>query len=96
MQFYYEESFREYQNIISGINDGIYTDEYCVNYLAYDDYKYDYSHRDIDKMVSEVLRELKIYLKCNHSGEYAVWHDWCIHVASKEFAELHGVNKYIV
>lgn len=54
------------------------------NFISYSDLEDDFSHNEIDKAQLMFMKKARNYLSLNHSGKYAMWCDWCVHITTIE------------
>ena len=74
----------EVEILIEMIKNGTFDTSKCNNFILCSDLEGDYSHNDIEVMQSMFIKKAKEHLTENHPKEYAIWCDWCVHVATVE------------
>lgn len=81
--FFDEEYINEQ---IEDLKDMIVNDTFekksCNNFMLEDDLEDEYSHNDIDEAQAMFMEKARKYLSDNYPGKYAMWRDWCVHIAT--------------
>lgn len=81
---YIDEKVDELKDMIR--NDTFEKDK-CNNFISYDDLEDEFSHNEIGEAQQMFMEKAKEYLSKNYSGKYAIWCDWCVHLAT---VDLYG------
>ena len=53
----------------------------CNNFISYDELEDEYSHNEIGYAQEMFIQKAREYLS-RHPKQYAIWCDWCVHVAT--------------
>ena len=72
------------EELKSSIENGTFSEDKCNNYISYNDLEDCFSHNEIDEAQEMFMNEVRQYLSKNHSGKYAMWCDWCVHITTVE------------
>lgn len=54
----------------------------CNNFISDSDLEDEFSHNEIGEAQEMFKKEARKYLSENHSGKYAMWSDWSVHIAT--------------
>lgn len=73
-------------------------DTHCSNnFLDTSDFEDDYGHNEIGYGMMEFEKLVKKYLHENHSGEYGMHSDYCVHIYTVDFLKEKELDeRYIV
>lgn len=89
---YIDEKIDELKDMIE--NDTFNKDK-CNNFISYDDLDDEFSHNEIGEAQQIFVNKAKEYLSKKHSGKYAIWTDYCVHVSTIElYKDIMKGNTY--
>ena len=54
----------------------------CNNFISYDELEDEFSHNEIRDGQKIFMKKVKEYLSVNYSGQFAMWMDYCVHIAT--------------
>lgn len=75
---YIDEKIEDLKNMIEN---NTFDKNNCNNFISYDELDDEYSHNEIGYAQEMFIQKAKEYLS-RYPKQYAVWCDWCVHVAT--------------
>ena len=85
-----KKAFEELKTVIEGKQ---YTDFGCLNLLDSDElFDLDYSKSQISAIQKELMTLPDQFLSKNYPGEFIIFKDWCVHVATVTYG-AHYLSK---
>ena len=91
-----QKAFEELKAVIEGKQ---YTDFGCLNLLDSDElFEQNYSKIQISDIQKEFMALADNFLSENYPGEFIIFKDWCVHVATLTYGEKYLSNEraYVV
>lgn len=90
---YVEENF---DNLKEMIENGTFKKDKCNNFIIDHDLSYEFSGEEIYEMQCMFMDMVKEYFSENHPKQYAIWRDWCVHIATVEiYRDIMWNNKNV-
>lgn len=81
--FWDEEYIDEKVDELKGmIEKDTFEKDKCNNFIDFDDLEDEFSHNEIGEAQQMFMKKVKEYLLKNYSGKYAIWCDYCVHIAT--------------
>ena len=72
------------EELKKSIENNTFKKDSCNNFISYDELEDEFSHTEIRYAQEMLMQKAKEYLSVNYSGRYAMWCDWCVHIATVE------------